>query len=66
MKQLARRFKEPSSWAGIAAILSLLAPQLHLTTEMIKTGIEFGAALAGVLAIALPENEKNSPEQPSE
>ena len=58
MKELAKRFKEPSSWAGIATMLALLAPQLHLTEETVHLVIQVGSAIAGVLAVALPESKE--------
>lgn len=58
MKEIAKRFKEPSSWAGIAVILGFIAPQFNISIEVIDSVIQVGSAVAGVLAIALPENKE--------
>lgn len=55
MKELAKRFKEPSSWAGISVLLTLAAPHLGLTVEAAQALVNAGIALAGILAIGLPE-----------
>ena len=55
MKQLAQRMREPSSWAGIAAILTLAAPHLHLTAEAIDLLVQAGTGVAGLIAIFMPE-----------
>lgn len=55
MRKLAQRFKEPSSWAGIAALLSILAPVLHLPVGSVDLLVQVGAGVAGLAAIALPE-----------
>lgn len=44
-----KRLKEPSTWAGIAGLVSVFSPTLAIT---IKTA---GIAIASILAIALPE-----------
>lgn len=53
---VAARFKEPSSWAGIAAGLAGL---LHFTDPGITSSIELiGAGIATVVSIVLAEKAK--------
>lgn len=57
MKQIATRMKEPSSWAGIAVLLSFVFPHLGLSAEAATAAVQSGAAIAGFLSIVLPENK---------
>lgn len=51
MTTIMRRFREPSSWAGIATVMVLLG----LTTELAEALVQAGAGIAAVLAILLSE-----------
>jgi hypothetical protein len=51
MKYL-KRFREPSTWAGIAGLVAVFNPAAGLT---IKT---LGIGIASVLAIVIPESGK--------
>lgn len=53
------RFVEPSSWAGIAAILaaSLSVP---VESPLIKSVTLVGAGIAGILAFILKEKSKDT------
>jgi hypothetical protein len=57
MLSLIERFKEPSSWAGIAGIATPILAVFGLTVDPgIWTYLAYiGAGIAGVLAIVLPE-----------
>ena len=49
MKMFLRRMKEPSTWAGIAGLISVFNPAAGLTVKAV------GIAVVSVLAIVLPE-----------
>lgn len=51
MQALFNRFKEPSTWAGLASVLVLLPIPAASGWQQIASGI------AAVLAVALPENK---------
>ena len=53
MKTIFARFKEPSTWAGLAALLAALG--LGLPTELWQQLAAAGMAVAGLLAMVLPE-----------
>lgn len=55
MREFANRFKEPSSWAGIAALLSLVAPLAKIPADSVPMLIQVGTGVAGLVAIFLPE-----------
>lgn len=57
MKALARRLGEPSTYAGLAAILAALGPLLGFPHEVTTAGV---AALGGV-AIIVREGPKPGP-----
>ncbi|MBF0190240.1 MAG: hypothetical protein HQL99_03700 [Magnetococcales bacterium] len=59
-KYLVKRFSEPSSWAGIATIVSVVAPTAMPTAS---ASIQVITAAAGVLAMILPEapHTENAP-----
>lgn len=57
MKNLAKRFKEPSSWAGISMLLTIAAPHLGLTAEAAQAFVQAGVGVAGFLAVILPESK---------
>lgn len=47
------RFKEPSSWAGFAALLAIAG--IHLPEAVNAQIGAVGAAVCGLLAVILPE-----------
>ena len=49
------RFKEPSSWAGIGVLLSLLAPHIGLAADAVTAIIQAGAAICGAASIVMKE-----------
>jgi hypothetical protein len=51
MKTIAKRFKEPSTWAGLAALATLFGVPL----EHINAVTALRTAAAGALAVFLPE-----------
>ena len=53
MKFLLSRIKEPSTWAG----LSMLAAAFGMPVAVIPVIAKVGAAVAAVLAVALPESK---------
>ena len=57
MKEIAKRFKEPSSWAGISMLLTLAAPHIGLTAEAAQAVVHAGVGVAGLLAVVLPESK---------
>jgi hypothetical protein len=56
MRAIATRAKEPSTWAGLAAVMQaakLFFPQYAVILDGVT-------ALAGSVAVALPEGPKNA------
>lgn len=53
LKALAARFKEPSSWAGLAAFLAIVG--VNLDTGVVESIAYIGAGTAGLLAFFLPD-----------
>lgn len=53
LSHVAARFKEPSSWAGLAPLLVLLG--LHLDPGVIQDVVYIGTGAAGLLAFFLKE-----------
>lgn len=51
---LAKRFKEPSSWAGVAVLLTALGIQSGDSSIAESVGY-IGAGLAGLVAFFLPD-----------
>jgi hypothetical protein len=56
MKTVFARFKEPSTWAGLAAVLAALG--LGLPAELWQQIATTGMAVAGLLAMVLPERSE--------
>lgn len=51
-----QRIKEPSTWAGLAVLLAVLGvPALHV--ELLGQAVNGLAALAGAVAVFLPESK---------
>lgn len=44
-----KRLREPSTWAGIAGLISIVSPTMGLTIKTV------GIAVASILAIVIPE-----------
>jgi len=61
-QSLLARFTEPSSWAGIAALLAS-ALSVPVDSPLIKAGTLIGAGIAGALAFFL--KEKTTPKPPA-
>ena len=57
---LLARLKEPSSYAGLGAILA--AAGLHPSEALLSSGVNAAVALAGLTAVLLPE--KSGPQIP--
>lgn len=53
LEPLLNRFKEPSSWAGLAGLAGLIG--VHLDPGLAQSLAYLGAGLAGVLAFFVPE-----------
>jgi hypothetical protein len=53
LAHLAARFKEPSSWAGLAGLAALVG--VHLDPSFAQSIAYIGAGVAGVVAFAVPE-----------
>lgn len=51
LRAFAHRFREPSSWAGIAALLGLVVPP-----EVAGGLVQVGAGVAALAAVLLPES----------
>lgn len=49
------RFKEPSSWAGIAVLINILGPAVGIPPGGAELIVQAGAALAAVLAFFVAE-----------
>lgn len=49
------RLKEPSSWAGVAALLGSLGLALNATQSAAL--VQLGIAMAGFVAVMLPEKK---------
>lgn len=57
MQKVAQRFKEPSSWAGIAVLLSLGTQAFGLPSDTANLVVQVGSGLAGLVAILVPEKK---------
>jgi hypothetical protein len=55
LKSLAKRFAEPSSWAGLAGILGMAG--VNAPAGVIQAASLIGAGAAGLLAFFLPEGK---------
>lgn len=55
MQKLADRFKEPSSWAGIAVLINLLAPAVGIPVGLGELIVNAGASVAALAAVFLAE-----------
>lgn len=53
MKQLFARFKEPSSWAGLTAVVGMMG--LSIDPGVVQSVTLIGAGVCGLLAFFLPE-----------
>lgn len=52
--KLAKRFKEPSSWAGLAVLAGLFGVQVGAAEAVIQAG----AAICAAVAFFLPEGKE--------
>lgn len=50
-----QRFKEPSSWAGVGILLSLVFPLVGLSGEAASAVTQALTAIAGAAAVVLKE-----------
>jgi hypothetical protein len=55
MKKFLNRLREPSSWAGLAALGSLAG--LSLPPETMQAIVQAATGIAAVAAVLLPENK---------
>ena len=53
IKEIAARFKEPSSWGGLAAFLAIVG--VNLDSGVIESIVYVGAGAAGLIAFFLPD-----------
>jgi hypothetical protein len=51
------RFKEPSTWAGLAVLAQLVAPQLGIHGDVGGAATQIGAAIAAVAAVVRAEQK---------
>jgi hypothetical protein len=56
LHQLAERFKEPSSWAGIAGIAAVVG--FTMDAGLMQSAIYIAAGIAGLVAFFTPEGAK--------
>ena len=54
--ELANRFKEPSSWAGIAAFVGMMG--IHLEPGVAQGVALIGAGVCTLIAVFVPEKSK--------
>ncbi len=52
---VANRFKEPSSWAGLGALLALVG--LNMTGVELGYLVNIGTGLCGLVAVLIPEKK---------
>jgi uncharacterized membrane protein len=57
MKYLVERFREPSSWAGIAILITVLTPLMNLPSGFGDAFIQLGTAVAAFVAVFLKEEQ---------
>lgn len=55
MQKLVDRLKEPSSWAGIAVLINLMAPTVGIPPGLGELIANAGASLAALAAVFLAE-----------
>ena len=55
MKTLVERMKEPSSWAGIAVLINVLAPVIGIPPGLGELVANAGAAMAALAAVLMAE-----------
>ena len=55
MEKFAHRLKEPSSWAGIAVLINLLAPAVGIPIGTGELIVNAGASVAALAAVFLAE-----------
>jgi len=55
MNAILARLREPSSWAGIAAVIGLFG--IKVAPEQMQAVMTLGAAAAGAAAVFLPEKK---------
>ena len=53
---IANRFKEPSSWAGLGMLATLLG--LHLSSVEVGYIVDIGMGICGLTAFFMPEVKK--------
>lgn len=53
--KLIDRLQEPSSWAGIGLLLSVIAPALGISSVAVDALVHAGTAVAGAAAIIMKE-----------
>jgi hypothetical protein len=57
MKYLIERFREPSSWAGIAVLINILTPFVGIPSGLGEAVVQLGTAAAAFGAVFLREGE---------
>jgi len=57
MTNFVQRFKEPSSWAGIAVLFNIFGPMIGLPTGSADVIVQAGAGLAAAAAFFLAEKK---------
>jgi hypothetical protein len=61
LKLILDRVKEPSTWAGLAALGSVFG--YHFSPELSEHIVDFGVASAGLAAVVLKERGHKKPEE---
>tara|TARA_R110000868_G_scaffold156851_2_gene383928 strand:+ start:674 stop:847 length:174 start_codon:yes stop_codon:yes gene_type:complete len=56
MKYLIERFKEPSSWAGIALLINIVSPLIGIPPGTGEALVQLGTAAAAFGAVFLRES----------
>ena len=57
MRNFVQRFKEPSSWAGIAVLFNIFGPMIGLPVGSADVIVQAGAGLAAAAAFFLAEKK---------
>jgi len=55
MQTILARLREPSSWAGIAALIGIFG--IKIAPEQLQAVIALGSAAAGAAAVFMPERK---------
>lgn len=56
---IASRLKEPSSYAGLGAVLA--AAGIHIDDSILQSAIQVLVSVAGLIAVLVPERASSAP-----